>query len=220
MICIKKTSNSSGMYSMTRSTLLLAGGLGTRLNGKEKALLPFGDGVLIENSLRVLDDVSDEVIISLRDESQIQHLSSYIKGRKVVFDSIRNAGPLAGILEGFREAKGEYVFVVACDMPFLNTDFINSLFEMAEGHDAVIPIGPNGKKEPLHSVYHRRFLLPLIKECIDAGDRFVLAPVLKLNDVVYLDKNENKSESGESRYFTNINYPEDMDMLNNSGDVQ
>lgn len=203
---------------MKRSSLLLAGGLGTRLNGEEKALLPFGDGVLIENTLRILDEVSDEVVISLRDESQAQQFLSYIKGRKLVFDVIENAGPLAGMLEGFREAEGEYIFVVACDMPFLDSGVINNLFEVAEGHDAVVPVSSDSKKEPLHSVYHRPSLFPLIAECIEDGDRFVLAPVFKLDDVIYVNKSEIKSNV-EHKVFANINYPEDMEMLNDSEDL-
>ena len=139
---------------MKRSSLLLAGGLGTRFNGKEKALLPLGDITFIENSLQVLDEVSDEVIVSLRDEFQVRSFSSYTVGRKIVTDSIMNRGPLAGMLEGFRASTGDYVFVVACDMPFLNPDVIDVLFEVAEGHDALIPVGGDGKKEPLLEDFH------------------------------------------------------------------
>ena len=62
---------------MISSSLLLAGGLGTRMNGREKALMMLEDSTLLERSLSVLDDVSDEVIISLRDEqagSENSHL--------------------------------------------------------------------------------------------------------------------------------------------------
>jgi molybdopterin-guanine dinucleotide biosynthesis protein A len=198
---------------MKRTSLLLAGGLGTRLNGKEKALLPFGDGVLIENTLKTLDAVSDEVIISLRDKSQVEYFAPYIQGRKIVTDTIINAGPLVGILDGFMEATGDYIFVVACDMPFIDSGIINRLFEIAEGHDAVIPISSSGKKEPLHSVYCRKSLIPLISGSIKQGDRFVMAPVLGLDDVIYVGKNELEQNGGRD-IFANINSPEDMEMLN------
>ncbi|WP_406661137.1 molybdenum cofactor guanylyltransferase [Methanolobus sp. ZRKC3] len=204
---------------MKRSSLLLAGGLGTRLNGKEKALLPFKEGALIENTLRVLDEVSDEVVISLRDESQVQYFSSYLQGRKTVTDSIRNIGPLAGMLEGFRKAEGEYILVVACDMPFLDSDILNELFEMVQGHDAVVPVSPGGKKEPLHAVYRRDPMISLIDESIGEGDRFVLSPVLKLSDVIYMDKTELKEIGGQLRTFANINSPEDMEMLNDNEEL-
>jgi molybdopterin-guanine dinucleotide biosynthesis protein A len=203
---------------MKRTSLLLAGGLGTRLNGKEKALLPFGDGVLIENTLKILDAVSDEVIISLRDKSQVEYFAPYIQGRKIVTDTIINAGPLVGILDGFMEATGDYIFVVACDMPFIDSGIINRLFEIAVGHDAVIPISPRGKKEPLHSVYCRKSLIPLISGSIKQGDRFVMAPVLGLDDVVYVEMNELEQNGGRD-IFANINSPEDMEMLNDVGDL-
>jgi molybdopterin-guanine dinucleotide biosynthesis protein A len=195
---------------MKRSSLLLAGGLGTRLEGREKALLLLDGTTFIENTLRVLDRVCDEVIISFRDEAQLRHFGGYVRGRKTVLDTIQHAGPLAGMLEGFREALGEYVLVVACDMPYIDADVIERLFELAESHNAVVPVSDSGRKEPLHAVYKRVPMLQAIEVSLLEGNRFAMSPVLKLENVMFPESRD-LAESNKGRItFININTPEDL----------
>jgi molybdopterin-guanine dinucleotide biosynthesis protein A len=195
---------------MRRSSILLAGGLGTRLGGREKALLSLNDNTFIGNTLQVLDRVCDETIISFRDESQLRQFGTYVCGRKTVLDTIQRAGPLAGMLEGFKEASGEYVFVVACDMPYLNSDVIDLLFRMAEGHDAVVPVSASGKKEPLHAVYKRVPMLYAMERSLREGDRFVMSPVMKMGDVLFPEAGDLNDIDKELMTFININTPTDL----------
>ncbi|WP_407356847.1 molybdenum cofactor guanylyltransferase [Methanolobus sp. WCC5] len=206
---------------MNRSSLLLAGGLGTRLNGREKALMIFEGRTLLERTLEILDTVSDEVIVSLRDESQLRHFSIYLRDRKVVLDSIRNAGPLAGMLAGFEQACTDCVFVVACDMPFINAGLIDMMFDMVGEHDALIPVSQYGIKEPLHAVYRRETMLEAIEASLELGDRSILAPVSSLNDVIYMDADIIRSIDKELKSFVNINTPSDVGKMDywQPGDV-
>ena len=196
-----------------RSSLLLAGGLGTRLNGREKALMLYQDNTLLERTLAVLDEVSDELIVSLRDTEQMRQFSEYLGDRKIVIDKIKNAGPLAGMLAGFEQACGDYVFTVACDMPFLNGQLIDMMFDMVQEHDALIPISKNGTKETLHSVYHREKMLMAIENAMYEGHRSILAPVSSLDDVLYLDADVMKKIDKGLKSFVNINIPSDMKKL-------
>ncbi|MDW7732408.1 MAG: molybdenum cofactor guanylyltransferase [Methanolobus sp.] len=203
---------------MKRSSLLLAGGLGTRLNGCEKALLPLRDGTFIGNTLKILGKVSDEVILSFRDEDQIKIFDEYVRGNKTVTDTFRNAGPLAGMLEGFRKASGEYVFVVACDMPYLSSEVIELLFSICEGHDAVIPVNPSGQKEPLHAVYRRSSMLVAIENSIREGNRSVMSSVSRLGDVLFLEDEDISKIGTGLMAFTNINTLRDMEVLEKDGE--
>lgn len=198
---------------MKRSALILAGGRGKRLGNREKALIPFKGRPIIEHTIEVLEDIVDEIVISVRDTEQKEALTEHVDKRPMVVDRYEDAGPLAGILEGFKAAKGEYVFVTACDMPFLNTDVVKMLFEFAQGHDAALPIWENGRYEPLHAVYRREPMVLQTEKAIERGDRFVLAPVFKLDDVVSVEMDEIKKIDPRLRTFLNINTPEDMKML-------
>jgi molybdopterin-guanine dinucleotide biosynthesis protein A len=200
---------------MKRSSLLLAGGLGTRLDGREKALLVCQDSTLLQRTLTVLEDISDEVIVSLRDDEQVQQFSKYMGDRKVVTDKIRNAGPLAGMFAGFEEACGDYVFTVACDMPFLNGRLIDMMFDMVGNHDALMPISEYGKKEPLHSVYRRDKMLAAIETAMEDGHRSILTPVSYLENILYLDADAMKTIDKDLKSCVNINTPSDMVKLDN-----
>jgi molybdopterin-guanine dinucleotide biosynthesis protein A len=198
---------------LKRSSILLAGGLGTRLQGREKALLPLKGSTFIENTLQVLETVCEEVIISFRDEAQRKHFGSYARGRNTVLDTMQNTGPLAGMLEGFRAARGEYVLVTACDMPYISPDIIELMFRMAEGHDAVVPVSASGTREPLHAVYRRVPMLRAIEASLQGGNRFAMSPVLKLDDVLYPGAEVFCHAGKGLMSFANINTPEDLEKL-------
>lgn len=201
--------------SMIRSVLILAGGQGRRLGYMEKALIPFGNKTLIEHIMESFENLVDDIIISVRDEKQKEKLEPYIGNRTIVTDHYKGAGPLAGMLEGFKAAKGEYVFVVACDMPFINTEVVNLLFECADGHDAALPSWDDERLEPLHAVYRRKLLVFEIEEAINRNDRFVLAPVNYLGDVVYLDMGKIRNFDPELKTFLNVNTFEDISNIIN-----
>ncbi|MFP4654846.1 MAG: molybdenum cofactor guanylyltransferase [Methanohalobium sp.] len=196
--------------SMMRSVLILSGGQGRRLGYMEKALIPFGNNTLIEHIIKSFENLIGDIIISVRDEKQKKILEPYIGRRTIVTDRYKGTGPLAGMLEGFRAAKGEYVFVVACDMPFINADVINMLFESANEHDAALPIWDDGNVEPLHAVYRRQTFVVEIEEAIKRNERFVLAPVHHLNDIIYVDMDKIRNFDPELKTFLNINTFKDI----------
>ncbi|TFH46165.1 MAG: molybdenum cofactor guanylyltransferase, partial [ANME-2 cluster archaeon] len=131
-----------------RSALILAGGSGRRLGCKEKALIPIKGRTILEYNLDLLERLVDEVIISVRDDEQKGILEEYTGERTIIADHYTDIGPLAGILEGLKEAEGEYVFITACDMPFLDPEVVEMLFQRANGHDAAIPAWENEMLEP------------------------------------------------------------------------
>lgn len=76
-------------------------------------------------------------------------------GLPAIPDLEQGAGPLAGLTAALAHAKARYALVVACDMPAVRPAFLNLLFETAEatGADAVIPLQPDGRRQPLCAVY-------------------------------------------------------------------
>lgn len=199
---------------MTISALILAGGRGRRLGNVEKALISCGNGSsLIEHAINVLENIVGEVIISVRDEAQAKELETMARGNPVVLDSYDGVGPLAGILEGFNIAKGDYIFVTACDMPFIDPDVVKLMFDQAKGHDAALPVHGDGSMEPLCGVYRVAPMLPLIKNSIRSNRKFILAPVFDLDDVIGVDLDHIRSIDPQLRCFVNINTAEDLKQL-------
>ncbi len=196
------------------SAIILAGGRGRRLGHKEKALIPINGKPIIEHTIEVLEGVVDEIIVSVRGDRQKQLLEEYTTGHIVVVDKYVDVGPLAGILEGLGAAGGEYVFVVACDMPFLNIGVVELLFKRARGHDGALPVGDNGIYEPLHAVYRTGPMLARTKKAIKQGERFILAPIFDLEDVVLVEMDEIRELDPELKTFLNVNTLEDIEKYN------
>lgn len=193
-----------------RSSLILAGGRGSRLGYREKALLPVGNRTILEQTIEVLTGITDEVIVSVRDVIQQKLLSGITQGIDIVIDHYHDVGPLAGILEGMRAAEGEYVFISGCDMPYLDSGVVQLLFDRAQGHDAAIPVWENENLEPLHAVYRARPMAIETEKAILRNDTFVLAPIFRLHDVAFVTMEDIRYIDPGLRTFMNINTLEDI----------
>ncbi|MBP2031205.1 molybdopterin-guanine dinucleotide biosynthesis protein A [Methanohalophilus levihalophilus] len=195
---------------MQLTSLILAGGKAERLENREKALLLLDETPLLTVITDSLKAVSSEIIFSLRDEDQRALLSPLLQDSKVVFDSFKGKGPLAGILEGFKASSNDYVFVTACDMPFVNLDVVEHLFKAAQGHDAALIRKSDGRFQSIYAVYRARSMIPEIEKCLAEGKNFILAPVFKLDDVVAVDISEISKIDPDLRFLVNINTSQDL----------
>lgn len=170
-----------------RSAVILAGGNSSRL-GAEKSLLLFENKPLICWTAKTLSRTADEIVVVARDESHAMRLEKIILGTldepKAVFtwDSIAGYGPVAGLYAGMKEASGSLAFATGCDLPFLNSQVIERLFELAdeEDYEAAVPVQPNGFFEPLHCVYHREKMLLACERAIKKAERRIHAPLQEL----------------------------------------
>jgi molybdopterin-guanine dinucleotide biosynthesis protein A len=196
-----------------RSGLILAGGRSTRFGGEEKSLKLIGGKRMICRVIDALCPTVDELIISVRDERQRDLLYPFISGHEFVYDEVRGIGPLSGVYAGLGRAKGDYVAVVACDMPMISASAIRLLFEKARGHEAAVPRHPDGLIEPLHAVYKKEPMLRAVKESVEAGERKISAPLMRLKDVVYVPDEEIKKVDRELDTFLNVNRAEDMERI-------
>jgi molybdopterin-guanine dinucleotide biosynthesis protein A len=201
----------------SRTAVVLAGGRGRRMGLVEKAFIEIEGKTIINRLLESLFLVVDEVILSVRDSIQKEmYLQALDKLSdleiRFCFDTLEDAGPLEGIRVGLLESKSEYSFVCAGDMPFINSNVVNLLFEKATGHDAVLPGWEYKKFEPLHAVYSTR-LIPEIEKSFVKGKHSVLASVFEMEDVVVIDVSEIRKLNPELNTFTNLNTIEDMKFI-------
>lgn len=194
-----------------RSGIILAGGRSTRFGGGEKSLREVCGKPMICRVKGSLDDVVDEIIVSVRDEKQRDLVFPYLEETTpFVYDELRDIGPLAGVNACLKVAKGEYVVVVACDMPFISPEVLDFLFKSAQGHDATVPVRENGFIEPLHAVYRREAMIAAVDEAISHGKRRIAAPLDYLKDVVYVPVEKLREIDPGLRTFLNVNRAEDM----------
>jgi len=200
---MKKTiSNSRDSIGRIESVtgVILAGGASRRM-GRDKALLPFGNGRFIESIYWQMAALFPEVIIVCKSPGQYPFLPCW-----QVTDIVPGCGVLAGVQSGLIHAANPVSFVVACDMPFLNVDLIQHLCSRINSCDIVLPASESGD-EPLHAVY-RRTCLPAIEASLGRGERRIASffPQVRLRKI---PPGEIASIDPGFASFRNINTPEE-----------
>ncbi|MBV8880559.1 MAG: molybdenum cofactor guanylyltransferase [Planctomycetaceae bacterium] len=141
---------------------ILAGGASRRM-GRNKALLPFRGKPLLRHQLDLLTPLFPEILLSANDPAPYSPF-----GLRIVPDLFAERCSLSGIHALLKAATAPRVFVVACDLPFLNPDLIRKLLELPGDVDVVVPKSDEGL-EPLHAIYART-CLPSIERCAAAGE--------------------------------------------------
>jgi len=114
-----------------------------------------------------------------------------------------------------RHANTPQIFVVGCDMPYLDRALITHLYSLAGDHDAVIPVTARGP-EPLHGVYSQT-ALPAISAALAGGTRKLQ---LVLADLQVREVNETEMlavSASALRSFSNINTVEDLPPASTEG---
>ena len=108
------------------SSIILAGGRGSRMGGVDKGLVLFQQQPLIQHVISRLSSQVDEIIINAnREIAQYEAL-----GYAVLPDNIPDfIGPLAGIHLGLTHSKHDYVLTVPCDSPLLPLDLAQRLMQ-------------------------------------------------------------------------------------------
>ena len=185
----------------TASAAVLVGGRSRRM-GLNKAFLKIGPVRLLENITTRLKTVFPEVLLAGGDPALYVSL-----GLPVVGDIYPGCGPLAGIHAALTAAANPYVFITACDMPFLDLELAAFLVKSVPGYDAAVPrLGPY--LEPLCAVYGKS-CLPAIEAGLDRGRCKVTAFFPDVS-VRYLDREE-LSRFNLEKIFFNLNLPKDIE---------
>ena len=135
---------------------------------RAKALLPFGDEVLLQRMVRQIASHVDKVVVVAAPR---QRLPALPDGVIVVRDSEAWQGPLQGFSSGLHilTPSDTLVFLSGCDAPFLNPGVIGLLHRKMGKADAVVPY-VSGFYHPLAGLY-RTHLKLTVEALLDRGER-------------------------------------------------
>ena len=143
---------------MKLSAIILAGGLSTRMTFNKEFLQLNGE-YIVHQQIKQLQPLFDEIIVVSPHPEQYNGLDVV-----VVSDLLEGNSPIIGLHAGLFHAQHEYAFVIACDMPFINVDYITYLIQQIDNHDAYV-VKRNRFIEPFQAIYHKR-ILPLIETLV------------------------------------------------------
>lgn len=155
---------------------------------------------MIRRQLDVLSDLFEEIIVVTSSARPFRVRA----GLKVAVDRVDNLGPLGGLYTGLAAASGDGIFLVACDLPFLERELIAELIADfdCQRFDGRIPTSFSGL-EPLHALYSKR-IMPKVEAAVKAGD-LSLQRLIKGVDCQIVDWSSRRTNA-----FLNINTPEEL----------
>ena len=157
------------------SVLLLAGGRGARMGGRDKGLLVWKDKPLIAHVQAIVRPFTDDLIISCnRNAARYRAYAD-----QLVEDPQKDfPGPLAGVLAGLAVAHHPWLLVLACDAPNIDAALIKAMLEARPASGAALMIQQAGQWQPMFSLIPTA-LLPQLKQAWDDGERSLLRALLK-----------------------------------------
>jgi molybdopterin-guanine dinucleotide biosynthesis protein A len=164
--------------------------------GQDKACLPFHGKTLVEHVAEAVAEAAGSVtLVGAPERYENLRLPR-------IPDTRAGWGPLAGIHTALTASRADWNLIVACDMPGISGDFLQSLLSAVESSaaDCLVPVGPSGRLEPLCAAYHLR-CLGAIGAALDRGVRKVTDGLAGLRTIEW--------NIAESRWFSNVNTPEE-----------
>lgn len=188
---------------MQISAIILAGGLATRMHGRDKGLIYFQNYPLVAHVIKRLSRQVSEILINANRE--ISNYESF--GFKVLQDEWPEfLGPLAGLSLGLQHAKHEYVLTAPCDSPLLPLDLAERLMSALIQSNADIAVAScNGHIHPVFCLCKKK-LLPSLTQYLAGGGRRVSA-WQQAQQYIEVDFTEYEDA------FINLNTPDDLKQL-------
>jgi molybdopterin-guanine dinucleotide biosynthesis protein A len=181
---------------------ILIGGRSSRM-GTDKALLDLGGQSFVEHVLAALASITTETSL-VGDEERCASWPQL----PAVPDVHVKWGALGGLHAALAACRAEWAAVAACDLPFITGELFVRLASLRENFDAVVPVQPDGRWQPLCALYRARPGSERAAELIAANERRPRA-LLNLIRTRLVAFEELSDLRGANRFFTNVNTPED-----------
>jgi molybdenum cofactor guanylyltransferase len=193
------------MMEIEVTGVLLAGGKSRRM-GEDKRYLVVGEQTLLERGLVVLRSIFQEVLVVIAQDSPPLDVAA-----RVVRDLVPDCGSLGGLYTGLTQATAPCIFVIACDMPFLDQAVI-AQFTSRRATADIVMAKLAARLHPMHALYGKR--------CLPALEQMIRARQLKIQEMVshaslrvrYVTEADLLTLDPSGRSFQNVNTPADLEV--------
>ena len=134
------------------AAFILAGGKSSRMGEhKDKAFLRLRGQILLAGALTRAGTVAEDVYI-------VGDAQKFLPYGPVVEDIYHGQGPLGGIHAALKSSSTDLNLMLAVDMPFVESRFLDYLFSSAGESSALVTVPhTEGRWQPLCAVYRRDF---------------------------------------------------------------
>lgn len=184
--------------------VVLGGGQSRRM-GQDKRVLEWEGVKFLDKVCLTMGELFDEVLLVTATEDYVcGHLPV-----RLVTDAIPQKGSLGGLYTGIIEASQPFVFVVACDMPFLNSLAISRLCALPESDVVMVKLSTGF--QTLHGRYSKR-CYPIMEQMIQEGNLRIQSLVNNSSlSVQIIEESMFKDIDPHCYSFLNINTPSDLE---------
>lgn len=191
------------------SAVILAGGKSTRM-GFDKQLLKMNNRPIVQHLITLLSSRFNDIMIASSTPELYDHGNV-----RVIEDIYKDAGPLGGIHSALVKAKNDAVFVIACDMPFVEISYIDYMLSRLKvgNYDACLT-SRGDYLETFHAFYCRSSL-PVLEDDLANGKNSVHRFARKINSLIIAEDVAQAYLPGW-RAFMNLNTPEEYESFKQS----
>ena len=187
-----------------KTAIILAGGASRRF-GRDKAWALWEGKPLIEILIDRLKQLGFEMMLS----GSNPRLKEW--GLPVVEDACPLQGPLQALKGIWEKNSASRILLVACDMPFIEPDVIQTLWSAATDSDILILEG-EGSPSPLPGVY-RRTTYPFVESLLKKGRRDLKALWSEPLKISVISRQLLHILDPVQKSLWNVNTPQDLSIL-------
>jgi len=206
-----------------RAAIILSGGKSGRFQNaqetwQDKALVELFGKPLLIHAVENIREVVEEVVICINNEKRKAQYAEVlekhcIRNVRLLLDEHTDClgGPIVGILTGLTGTKSDSCLTLPSDMPLMQPNVIDHMFNSAKDALVVVPMWPNGRLETLTMVLKNPLALEIAKTlCQLRRPRSddIIRGALKV--LLVSITNELKTFDPELKSFININSPADL----------
>ncbi|MDX6305954.1 MAG: molybdenum cofactor guanylyltransferase [Blastocatellia bacterium] len=184
---------------------ILVGGQSTRM-GRDKSQLVFGAQTGVDRIAKALRTLTPTVrLVGNRGDHP---------GFDNIPDTFERWGALGGIHAALEAGKSEWALIAACDLPLVTAALFARLWQFALGgrdaFDAIVPIQPDERPQPLCAIYRRQACLSAASSLI-ALDEHKPRALLASVRTRWVQFAEISDLPGATDFFLNVNTPNDYE---------
>ncbi|MGX7264264.1 molybdenum cofactor guanylyltransferase [Enterococcus crotali] len=142
----------------------MCGGKSSRM-GFDKSLLQVDGEYMLLRSVAQLKRIFSNVLLVTNKQSKFPAIFSQVE---ILEDHYSEKGPLGGLVTALETVKTQHLFLLACDIPNLNSTLIQRMANYCEAYDVVI-CEQDKRLEPLFAFY-RTTCLPVLQPQLVTND--------------------------------------------------
>ena len=199
-------STSHGSVTLAPFSLAIIAGGQSRRMGRDKAFVELGGKTLIEHVIKRSRDLGQaETILITNKSADYAHL-----GLPMYADVLPDKGSLGGIYTALMVAQSSDVLVLACDMPFINTELLRFMIAQMDAEADIVVPRVDGYPQGLHAIYKKSCIEPIREQL--AAHRLKIIRFYDRMRVRYLDEDEYRAFDPDGQSFTNLNTPAELEL--------